>query len=170
MTDIAEDDHERLLGGHEHPKPAPTEGELIGADDAAIAAVGKASEALECVERARGHLYSFHQLMGRADFAFGDAADQLRDSGHPAEADHLDLDIVGRNALDGRWTFQIVEEFDDLYYRAAVEAVRSQERRMMNGHRHVHESQLKERRRTSGRPGHESRPPSAHAVEVVTEE
>ena len=33
-----------------------------------VDAVGKASEALEYVERARGHLYAFHQLIGRADF------------------------------------------------------------------------------------------------------
>ena len=32
-----------------------------GLDDA----VGKATEALEYVERARGHLYAFHQLIGR---------------------------------------------------------------------------------------------------------
>ena len=31
------------------------------------------------------------------------------------------------------------------------------------------EAELKERRRTTGRPGHESRPPSAHDPRVVTE-
>ncbi len=36
-------------------------------DDATVEAVGAVSEALECVERARGELYSFHQLMGHAD-------------------------------------------------------------------------------------------------------
>ena len=30
-------------------------------------AVGRVTEALETIERARGHLYSFHQLTGRAD-------------------------------------------------------------------------------------------------------
>ena len=40
--------------------------------DETIAAVGKVSEALEYVERARGHLYSFHQLMGHADLLLGD--------------------------------------------------------------------------------------------------
>ena len=37
-----------------------------GVDDATVEATGKLSEALEWVERARGHLYEFHQLMGRA--------------------------------------------------------------------------------------------------------
>lgn len=35
------------------------------ASDAHVAVAGKMSEALECLERARGHLYSFHQLMGQ---------------------------------------------------------------------------------------------------------
>ena len=46
-----------------------------------VEAIGKASEAQEFVERARGHLYSFHQLMGHADFLFGDAANMLREAG-----------------------------------------------------------------------------------------
>ena len=37
-----------------------------GASDALVAAVGKVSEALEWVERARGRLYDFHQMMGHA--------------------------------------------------------------------------------------------------------
>src|SRR5918996_1195686 len=38
-----------------------------------VDAVGKATEALEYVERARGHLYAFHQLIGRADLLFEEA-------------------------------------------------------------------------------------------------
>src|SRR6478735_9003188 len=138
-------------------------------DDALVEAIGKASEALEYVERARGHLYEFHQLMGHADLEFGNAADLLAGCGQQRDADAMRNDIVGRNVLDGRWTFQVVEEFDDLYYRSVVEAVRGLERRLMNGHRHVHEARLKEERRTRDRVGHESRPPAAHSPDVVTE-
>lgn len=138
-------------------------------DRADVEAVGKASEALEWVERARGHLYSFHQMMGRADFIFGEAVDQLREAGHTALADELEAEIVGRNVLDGRWTFQVVEEFDDIYYGVASGAVRRLERELTGGKRHVFEAWLKEERRTSGRSGHEQRPPAAHAAEVVTE-
>jgi hypothetical protein len=38
-----------------------------GAPDAAVAALGKLSEALEPVEHARGLLYEFHRLCGTAD-------------------------------------------------------------------------------------------------------
>src|SRR6201990_3267339 len=85
-------------------------------DDATVEAVGKLSEALECVERARGELYSFHQLMGHADLLLGAACDKLRDAGHERIADRLYTEMVGRNVLNGRWTFQIVEEFDDVYW------------------------------------------------------
>ena len=53
----------------EHVRPA-------GASDEAIAAAGKMSEALETVERARGHLYSFHQLIGEADFALDEVLER----------------------------------------------------------------------------------------------
>jgi hypothetical protein len=89
-----------------------------GVDDDTVAAVGKLSEALEWVERARGRLYDFHKLMGRADVLFCDAADALEAAGHRAEAEAVRRDVVGRNVLDGQWTFQVVVEFDDLYYDA----------------------------------------------------
>src|SRR5690606_12091050 len=38
-----------------------------GVGDDTVEAAGKMSEALEYIERARGHLYTFHQLIGHAD-------------------------------------------------------------------------------------------------------
>jgi hypothetical protein len=129
-----------------------------GVDDATVEATGKVSEALEWVERARGHLYEFHQLMGHADFVFGEGVDLLRSAGHTDAADRLEEEVVGRNVLAGRWTFQVVEEFDDHYY----DAVKAEERRLrdelVGGRRHVYEAELKEQRRSHGRPHHESRP------------
>jgi hypothetical protein len=129
-----------------------------GVDDATVEASGKASEALEWVERARGHLYEFHQLMGRADFQFGDAADALRDAGHADLADVLERDVVGRNVLAGRWTFQVMEEFDDGYYAAVKGAEKQVRDQLLGGKRHVFEAELKEKRRTHGRGAHERRP------------
>jgi hypothetical protein len=129
-----------------------------GTSDETVAAVGKLSEAFEWVERARGRLYDFHQMMGHADLLMGEAADMLDEAGHPDEADRVRREIVGRNVIEGRWTFQIVEEFDDGYYRPAAEVDRWVTDRLMEGRRHVFESELKEQRRTHGSPGHESRP------------
>ena len=124
-----------------------------------VEAIGKASEAQEFVERARGHLYSVHQLIGHADFLFGDAADMLRDAGLDEEAERLSTDIVGRNVIDGRWTFQVVDEFDDLYWSHTFGFVRRLEQEHLGGRRHAFEAQLKDERRTPGHEGHDRRPP-----------
>jgi hypothetical protein len=129
-----------------------------GMDDATVEAVGGVCEALECVERARGQLYSFHQLMGHADLLLGDACDKLREAGHAEVADRLEAEVVGRNVLYGRWTFQIVEEFDDNYWSVFREHERRVRDDLQQGVRHVFEAEMKERRRTEGKRGHESRP------------
>jgi hypothetical protein len=129
-----------------------------GVDDATVEAVGAVSEALESVERARGHLYSFHQLMGHADLQLGDACKKLRDAGHAEVADQMETEMVGRNVLSGRWTFQIVEEFDDGYWTPLREHEKRVRDKLQAGRRHVFEAEMKERRRTHGHAGHEPRP------------
>ena len=129
-----------------------------GVDDATVEAAGKLSEALEWVERARGHLYSFHQLIGRADFLAEEAAEQLEEAGHTELAERARSEIVGRNVLHGRWTFQIVEDFDDGYWQPFRDFDREVRDELLAGRRHVHEAEMKEQRRTQGRPRHESRP------------
>jgi hypothetical protein len=138
--------------------PAPEHQRPAYVDDATVAAVGKLSEALETAERARGHLYSFHQLTGSADQQLQDAVAALEDAGHANVADELRTDLVGRNVLHGRWTFQILEEYDDGYwsrFRAAEQAARDS---LVGGRRHLYEAEMKERERTKGRPGHEATP------------
>jgi hypothetical protein len=129
-----------------------------GVSDQTVEGVGRLSEAFEYVERARGHLYSFHQLMGRADFLVEEASELLREAGHGELAQRLEVELVGRNVLDGRWTFQVVEEYDDTYYdffRALDREVTDQ---LMGGVRHVFEARMKERRRSHGEPAHEADP------------
>jgi hypothetical protein len=130
----------------------------VGINDETGEAVGMVSEALEYVERARGHLYSFHQLIGHADLLLGEACDKLHAAGHGAIADRVEEDMVGRNVLYGRWTFQIVEEFDDVYWSRFREHERRIRDELQHGARHVFEAEMKEERRTTGRPGHEAHP------------
>ena len=127
-------------------------------DDATVEAVGLVTEALETTERARGHLYSFHQLTGSADLKLGEAVDKLRAAGHDAVADRVEREIIGRNVLPGRWTFQIMEEYDDTYwspFRAMEQEVRDA---LTGGRRHLFEAGMKEERRTHGHPHHTARP------------
>lgn len=129
-----------------------------GVDDLTVEALGKISEALEAVEIARGHLYAFHRLSGTADLTLGEGVHQLREAGHTELADRLQRDLVGLNVLDGRWTFQIVEEYDDGYYTAFREHERAAREALAQGRRHLYEAEMKEDRRTNGRPGHEPTP------------
>lgn len=121
-------------------------------------AVGKVTEALETIERARGHLYSFHQLTGRADLQLDEAVSRLHEIGHADLAQHISCELIGRNVLPGRWSFQVIEDYDDGYYRCFKETERLVRNRLTDGHRHRYEMALKERRRTRGHPAHAASP------------
>ncbi|RMI08711.1 hypothetical protein [Cellulomonas triticagri] len=151
-------DHRDSPDGTGTDRPDPAHLPPAGVPDDVVAAVGGVTAAFEVVEHARGMLYAFHRLVGRADAELAEALDRLADAGHPDLADAVRAEVVGRNVLPGRWTFQVVEEFDDGYYRAFGDAERLVRDRLVAGRRHVHESQLKERNRTPGLPGHASRP------------
>ena len=129
-----------------------------GASDDAVAAAGKMTEALETLERARGHLYSFHQLVGSADLALDEVLELLDACGETELEERIRTDLLGRNVGRGRWTFQLVEEFDEGFWEVFREHERAVRDALVAGRRHVHESEMKERRRTHGRPGHEARP------------
>ncbi|MCB7135916.1 hypothetical protein [Cellulosimicrobium marinum] len=129
-----------------------------GVTDATVEALGALSEALETTERARGHLYTFHQLTGSADLALGEAVEKLRAAGHDDVADRIEAELVGRNVVPGRWTFQLVEEYDDGYWSVFREHERRAREDLAGGVRHLFEARMKEDRRTAGRPGHDAGP------------
>lgn len=126
-------------------------------DRATVKAVGKLTEALETLEVARGHLYQFHRMTGTTDFAVGEAVDLLREAGHHDLADRIAAELVGRNVLPGRWTFQVVEDFDDTYYQP-FRALEERARELTGGQRHLFEAELKRARRSRGVAGHEATP------------
>jgi hypothetical protein len=127
-------------------------------DDTTVEGLGRLSEALETIEQARGQLYGFHQHSGKADRLVQEAVELLRQAGHSRLADDLDRDLVGRNVIADRWTFQIVEDFDDNYwsvFRAFDQRARTE---LSDGDRHVLEARMKQRERTAGHPAHEAGP------------
>ncbi len=127
-------------------------------DDRTVEAVGKLTEALETVERARGHLYSFHQLTGSGDLQLGEACDLLREAGHDELAGRIEHELVGRNVIEGRWTFQVVEEYDDGYWSTFRAFEREARDALTGGRRHLFEAGMKEDRRTHGHPDHTREP------------
>jgi hypothetical protein len=117
-------------------------------NDATVEAVGKLSEAFEVIEDARGSLYRFHRLSGKADFALGEAVGLLRAAGHTELADRIDAELVGRNVVPGMWTFQVVEGYDDTYYSLFQRFVAEAREQLTAGERHTYESRLKAERHT----------------------
>lgn len=135
----------------EHHKRPPT------VDDDTLAAASAVTEALETVERARGRLYDWHQLIGSANDKLGVAITNLRACGHHELADYLEREIHGRNVLPGRWTFQTVEAFDGLYWEAFRKAEQHVRDQVLEGRQHVYEAEMKESQRTradDGTPAH----------------
>jgi len=147
----------------EDDRPLPEHTAPDGVDDLIVEAVGLVTEALEYMERARGHLYSFHQLTGTGDLKLGKAVAKLREAGHHEVADDVEREILGRNVIGGRWTFQIVEDYDDTYWSPFRDMERSVRDRLVQGRRHLFEARMKEDRRTHGHPAHTARPDTAPA-------
>ena len=149
MSDVPSED----LPDPDHTTPA-------GVSDETVDALGKLSEALETVEVARGHLYAFHQLTGSADIALQGAVDALREAGHAELADRIASELVGRNVVAGRWSFQVVEDYDDGYWSRFRELERAAREQLAGGRRHLFEARLKQDERSAGRAGHEATPGS----------
>jgi hypothetical protein len=88
--------------------------------------------------------------MGRADALLGEGIDALRDAGHTELAEDLTRSWLGRNAIPDRWTFEIVEAFDDTYFDVATTGARRVRDQVSGGRRHVHEAEMKGDRRSDG--------------------
>ncbi|MFD2082787.1 hypothetical protein SAMN05421678_118121 [Actinopolymorpha cephalotaxi] len=116
-----------------------------GVSDATVAALGKLSEALEIVEHARGALFEFHRLCGSADLTLQDAVAELRTAGHGELAEEIEDCLVGRDVVDGMWSFQLVEAYDQHYWSVFRDVERIARDRAGNLPRHLFEAELKHR-------------------------
>ena len=102
------------------------------------------------IEHARGLLYAFHRMSGKADLSLQEAVSDLRRCGHAELADEIDQVLVGRDVIPGHWTFQIVEAYDSQYYevfKAVAEKVRQQ---AGGGLPHLFEAEMKVEEQTTG--------------------
>ncbi|MEU5217044.1 hypothetical protein AB0G79_12730 [Streptomyces sp. NPDC020807] len=123
-------------------------------DATTVEALGSLSKALETAERARGHLYGFHQLTGTADFELDRAVRLLREAGHHAWADRVETEILGRNVVPGHWTYQIVDAYNETYYEPFRLLERTAVSALSGGQEHRFEARLQKERRTPGHPDH----------------
>lgn len=123
---------------------APLKHRPDGMDDATVDALGRLSAALETAEDARGHLYAFHRLSGRADLDLQDAVEALRAAGHRELAETIDRVMTGRNVAGDHWTFELVEDYESNYltpFRAAEQAAREE----LGAPLHLFEAEMKSR-------------------------
>ncbi|KOG42623.1 hypothetical protein [Streptomyces resistomycificus] len=146
------------MDGDRADRPDRTHRRPEGVSDEIVEALGALSKALETTERARGHLYGFHQLTGAADLQLDRAVELLRQAGRPEWADKVRSEILGRNVIPGHWTFQIVEAYDATYYRPFSLLQREAVEQLAEGRDHLYEAEMKEARRTAGHPDHTARP------------
>jgi len=131
-------------GSANHPDRPPARRRPEGVDDQTVAALGKLSEALEVVEHARGLLYGFHRLTGTADLTLQEAVRLLRASGHADLADQVEEVLVGRDLVAGLWSFQIVEGYDEGYWRVFRDVERTA-REALEVPEHLYEAEMKHR-------------------------
>jgi hypothetical protein len=132
-------------GTASHPDRPAARPRPPGTSDATIAALGKLSEALEAVEQARGLLYGFHRLCGTADLTLQEAVGLLREAGHAALADDIEQTLVGRDIVPGKWSFQLVEDYDAGYWGVFRDVEDHARAELGVPARHVFEAEMKER-------------------------
>lgn len=117
--------------------------EDVAADDDTLEAVHRVEVAVEWIERAFGSLLDAHHRIGHAQGMLEDAADALRAAGHPELADRTRFGVAPLDAVAGRWTYQVVDEFRAHLLepaRALDEEVRN---RLAGGVRHRVEARQK---------------------------
>lgn len=94
---------------------------------------------IEHLHRGYGHLVAFHHEVGRGMDRLDDAREKLRRSGHDAWADVLRDDLLPAGAVDGRWTYEVVESFADEFLTPAAEFESEVREALADGRRHVTE-------------------------------
>ncbi|MFE7587877.1 hypothetical protein ACFU6K_00645 [Kitasatospora sp. NPDC057512] len=109
------------------------------------------TKALEYTERARGHLDSVHHMTGGADRMLAEAVRMLRRAGHEEQAGLVERELLGRDVVPGMWTYQLIEAYDEAYYKAFT-AVEEQVRRdLAAGRRHLAEAEMQQAARARRR-------------------
>ncbi|MCU4743780.1 hypothetical protein [Natronoglomus mannanivorans] len=67
--------------------------------------------AIEHIHRSYGNLLAFHHELGHAMNRMAEAETLLREDGHEEWADELRDDHLPRGAVEDRWTYELVEDF-----------------------------------------------------------
>lgn len=133
----------RRHGSAKRPNRSPAHATPADVSEELVAAIGKLSAAVETAEVARGHLYAFHRYSGTVDRELQEAVRALRAAGRDDIADAVDQVMVGRDVLDDRWTFQLIERYDAQYRDALHDTEAAARRAAGVAVAHVYEARMK---------------------------
>lgn len=100
--------------------------------------------ARENIYRAYGTLLSFHHRIGRAMNRYNNAIEQLEEAGHADLAEQELMEPVSLGVIDDRWTWSLVEEFQDGFLDATLTAEARVRDELANGDRHIYEQHLEQ--------------------------
>jgi hypothetical protein len=104
------------------------------------------------VERAWGNRVTFHLEIGRAQLMMLVASRRLVELGARELADRVRHDLAPRDALPGRWTYRIIDEFRESFLRPARAVEEEVREALCEGRRHRFESALRDRHRSGASP------------------
>jgi hypothetical protein len=116
--------------------------------DQELEAVHQVELGVEHLHRAHGHLVSFHHDTGRAMDHLADAEELLRQCDYDDLADELRDEYLPRGVVAdrtsdeptaGRWSYDILENYQDLFLTDIVEFGETVTQRVADGMRHVAE-------------------------------
>lgn len=127
--------------------------------DGERAALHEVELGIEHLQRAHGHLVSFHHAVGRGMDHLATAESKLRDSGYDALADAIRDEYLPRGVIEsqhpddrGRWSYDVLEAYEEAFLEDIVAFGRKATERISDGLRHPQErSQEREWRRRSER-------------------
>lgn len=105
---------------------------------------------IERLHRAHGHLIAFHHNIGRAMNHMAAAEPLFREGGHPDIADTIRDEYLPRgiiaadhstDPIDGRWSYDILENFQDVFFNDMVDFGHEIHDRVADGSWHAAERQ-----------------------------
>lgn len=136
--------------------PAPSEEERraevpFDTDDPRIDALHRVELGLEWFHRAHGHLVAFHHNTGHAMDHFAAAEELLRDAGAADLADEIRDEFLPCGVLGDRWSYDVLEEFQEGLLADADAFERRARDELADGHRHV--AERRQEREWKGRAG-----------------
>lgn len=128
----------------------PTLGGVHGVSELERTTLHEVELGVERLHRAHGHLVAFHHNTGRAMDHLAGAEGLLRECGYDALADRLrdeylprgviaDGDLVDPTA--GRWSYDVLESYQEVFYRDVVAFGSEVHDTVANGLRHAFERQ-----------------------------